>query len=302
MAGWGGAQGTEGVSQAPAQEGLCFACVHPTTGNQAFFPLQTRAKYRHVCKPAKLAPPASDPQDARVAQAAAQRCRDRDEGVRCEAFALLGRLPLPCLRRSLHLSDWQSLLDCGLAGPLPSGHGAAAGPGALNGAGNMGRQSASRHAAAVRNAASELLQRYLGLWDRSPGLGSGNEEEGEEQETAGPLSEEGGERAATPAMPAWQRRLQLLLPSELLELGSPGAPPLPGGPAAAAAVQRLLDGWRSALLEALDTEQLATLGLGTGMDGASAEEAATDAERGMEGWDAAQAAGGAADQLALEWE
>ena len=37
------------------------------------------------------APPA---QDARVARAAAQRCRDRDEGVRHEAFALLGRLPL----------------------------------------------------------------------------------------------------------------------------------------------------------------------------------------------------------------
>ncbi len=237
-----------------------------------------------------------------MAQAAAQRCRDRDEGVRREAFALLGRLPLPCLRRSLRLSDWQSLLDCGLAGPLPTGHGAAAGPGALNGAGNRGRKSASRHAAAIRSAASELLQRYLGLCDRGPVLGSGGEEGYDEQEAeAGPLLEEGGERAAPPAMPAWQRRLQLLLPSELLELGGPGAPPLPGGPAAAAAAQHLLDGWRSALQEALDTEQLATLGLGTGMDAASAEDAAMDAERGMEGWDAAQAAGAAADELALDW-
>lgn len=237
-----------------------------------------------------------------MARAAAQRCRDRDEGVRHEAFALLGRLPLPCLRRSLHLSDWQGLLDCGLAGPMPSGRSTAAGPSVGGSAGGGRSKPASRHAAAIRDAASELLLGYLGSSDGGEDEGSGGGEGASQQEEMWALPEEGGRQAAGQATPPWQRRLQLLLPPELLELDAPGAPRLPSGPAAAAAAQHLLAAWRGALQEGLQPEQLEVLGLGTVGDGMLPEEAATEAEEGADGRDAPWAAGEAGGELEREWD
>lgn len=224
-------------------------------------------------------------QDARIARAAAQRCRDRDEGVRRQAFDLLGRLPLSRLRCSLQPSDWQGLFDCGLAGPPPAAR----------------SRPATRHAAMIRDAASELLQRFLGLHESGADDGNGAGKDGRQAVADVETVFDGAcNQAAEGTLPAWQRRLQQVLPAGLLELGSPVAPPLPGGPAAAVAAQHLLAAWRDALREVLPPEQLAAVGLSCDVTGVPAEQSEAEGDSGAEAGAGSRSMALATSEVALE--
>lgn len=93
--------------------------------------------------------------------AACLRCRDRDAAVRQEAYAALLTLPDASLHAALTVTDWRCLLDVGLA------------PEALKGGGGVkgGGVQADKHAAAVRAAATTLLQRFLKVDDEAGGPG-----------------------------------------------------------------------------------------------------------------------------------
>lgn len=99
---------------------------------------------------------------------------------------MLAQFPQASLERQLALPDWQTLLDIGLAGPLPSAGG--------------GAKAASKHAAAIRGIAVQLLQRYLGLGKE--GGGGGGAAEGDADSEGGGhqwVSQEEGTAEEQPA-------------------------------------------------------------------------------------------------------
>lgn len=215
-------------------------------------------------------------------QAVAQRCRDRDEAVRREAFALLARFLQPTLERWLQLPDWQAVLDSGLAGPLPGG---ATG------------KLAQKHAPAIRDSAQQLLLRFLGLpgseddggsdaggaaaegggsqdWVLEGLEGLEGEKQAEEEEAGCVVMTEGEEEEDTPSgrgcaragSPAWVRQLRAVQPPQAADLlpqhsGAPGS-----AQHAAAVVGHLQAAWQEALGQVLGPEQLAAVGLGPGPD------------------------------------
>lgn len=198
--------------------------------------------------------------------AVAQRCRDRDAAVRQEAFSLLSQFPTASLERQLALSDWQTLLDAGLAGPLPGGGGGAAGQ--------------AKHAAAIREAASALLLRYLGLdaeaadpgevaaWEAA--MAASEEEEEEEAWGAEEARPAGAAGASAAVELAWVAKLRALM----------ALPPhAPGCPTAA----HISAAWRAAVAAALGPEQLEVLGWGEEGSGEGGESGVEGGAAG-EGW------------------
>lgn len=207
-------------------------------------------------------------QEAAVVRAVAQRCRDRGEEVRRDAFALLARTPQPALQRCLHPADWQATLDTGLAGPLPAAS-----------SGGGGRQAAAKHTEVIRHTALQLLRERLSL-ERG--------QEGSQEEEAHAMDSSEREEVSEGGRPAWLARLQALQPQLPAEL-----PAVWGGPRWAAAAHHLHDGWQAALQEVLTPAQLATVG---GQQGsADAGDEAADWEAAKEGH------GGAAEAAAAAW-
>lgn len=181
----------------------------------------------------------SSPQEAALLHAVAQRCRDKDGGVREGAFAMLVQFPRASLARLLTVQDWQAVLDAGLAGPPP-------GPGAKPG----GSKAAGRHAGAIRAAATELLRRYLGI-TRAVG---GDEEDvwadavAEDAAEAGEWDQAGAQAAEKQEGDAWLGKLDRLGVPHLLSSSNPAASHLQGA-------------WRQALQEVLSEEQLGRAGI-----------------------------------------
>ena len=199
-----------------------------------------------VCLPACL--PDACMQEAALLQAVALRCRDRDAVVRHDAFAMLVQFPQASLERHLALTDWQTLLDIGLAGPLPC----------TTGAGGGSKPAPKQQASEVQSAARQLLQQYLGVGasgggEKSAaadgeegsgadghGFGSPGQEE-DEQMAEGWEEEEEEEQAAAAS---WVQKLRALqLPPHAANDGS-------------AATRHLQAAWQEALEQALTQEQL----------------------------------------------
>lgn len=198
-------------------------------------------------------------------------CRPQPSTACCwqEAFSQLARFPQARLEARLSLADWQTVLDAGLAGPLPSGAGAGA------------MAAAAKHAATIRVTAQALLLRRLGLAD-----GGEDEEEGEEEAEDGgtlvqasdgedewlPAAAAAGVRqlraggAGAGSTAAWMARLEALRA-------------LPPHAEACATAAHLRAAWREALVAALEPQQLALLGEGE-PGGGGAAEAVEDGEGG----------------------
>lgn len=194
------------------------------------------------------------PQEAVLLNAVAQRCRDKDDEVREQAFAMLAQFLRGSLVRLLSVQDWQAVLDAGLAGPLPR----------LGGKTGSSKQ-AVRRTGAIRAAATELLQLYLCISpgnrqgrrteQRSASRAASSDEEdlwedssGEEEDKAGDLDQAGTPAAEQQEDAAWPDRLQQL-----------GIPHLLNGTNSAAS--HLQGAWRQALQKLLNEEQLAASGI-----------------------------------------
>eukprot|EP00887_Chlorella_sp_A99_P008093 scaffold12.g8093.t1 len=125
----------------------------------------------------------------------ALKCRDRDDIVRQEAFAMLAQFPTAALVSGLDTRTWQDLLDLALA-PASAGAGATAGP--------------TKQGLAIQATARQLLRRYV--------LGGGTR--GEEDQQGGCQGEE--EQVESAQRAALARLAAVRPPAGWLAPGQPG--------------------------------------------------------------------------------